>query len=53
MKKKSARKQSGREGREEEVNPNRPVPGYFYDSPISYYLSAVFWLGINTDMGNT
>lgn len=37
----------------EEANPNRPVPGYFYDCPISHYLPALLWSGINTDMGNT
>lgn len=35
-----------------EVNPNRPVPGSLYDSPISHYLPALFWLVINSDMGH-
>lgn len=55
MEKKRAIKHDGgveKEGGDED-NPNRRVPGYFYDSPITHYLPALLWLGINTDLGNT
>lgn len=34
------------------ANPNRPVPGSFYDCPISHYLPALLWLGVNSDKGH-
>lgn len=55
MEKRGAIKHDGgtEEGGGDEDNPNRRVPGYFYDGPISHYLPALLWLEVNTDLGNT